>query len=249
MERFDLIPILKMAIKNIFILLLIGVISASGVFIYCKYFATPRYSSTGSLLVTNGAILTDLSTGERSTLNNTDIVASMNLVETVADILNTNGIYKKLAEKSEYAYTYKDLISRVSIARQSGDSLFIKISFSGSNADESLTLVNEFLELAPAYINEYVPNSEVAISKADSSTKVFPQTFYFMVISAVAGMGITLLILILIYSSNTVIKGEDDFAERFDIEILGNIPDFERSKASKYNSYNYAYHYYGRGGY
>lgn len=249
MERFDIIPILKMAVKNIFILLLVGVVFAGSVFAYCKFFATPKYSSDGSLLVTNGAILTDLSTGERSTLNNTDIVASINLVETVADILNTNGIYKKLAENLDYQYTYKDLMNRVTIARKSAESLFIKISFSASDADESIHLVNEFLELAPEYINEYVPNSEVAISKADSSTKIFPQTFSFMVISAVAGMGITLLILILIYSSNTVIKGEDDFAERFDIEILGNIPDFERSKASKYNSYNYAYHYYGRGGY
>lgn len=249
MERFDLIPILKMAVKNIFILLLVGFVFAGSVFAYCKFFATPKYSSTGSLLVTNGAILTDFSTGERSTLNNTDIVASMNLVETVADILNTNGIYKKLAENLDYEYTYKDLMGRVSISRKSSESLFIKISFSASDADESIRLVNEFLALAPEYINEYVPNSEVAMSKADSSTKVFPQTFSFMVISAVAGMGITLLILILIYSSNTVIKGEDDFAERFDIEILGNIPDFERSKASKYNSYNYAYHYYGRGGY
>ncbi len=249
MERFDLIPILKMAVKNIFILLIVGVVFAGSVFAYCQYFATPKYSSTGSLLVTNGAILTDLSTGERSTLNNTDIVASINLVETVSDILNTNGIYKQLSEALDYEYTYKDLISMVNISRKSSESLFIKISFSASDADESIKLVNTFLELAPKYINEYVPNSEVATSPADASVKTFPKTFSFMVIATVAGMGITLLILILIYSNNTLIKGEDDFTERFDIEILGNIPDFERSKASKYNSYNYAYHYYGRGGY
>lgn len=249
MERFDLVPIFKMAIKNIFILLLVGILFAVSMFTYCKFFATPKYSATGSLLVTNGAILTDLSTGERSTLNNTDIVASINLVETVSDILNTTGIYQRLAENLDYEYTYKDLMARVSIARKSTESLFIKISFSATDADESLKLVNDFLQLAPAYINEYVPNSEVAISPADSSTKTFPQTLPFMVIAAVAGMVLTLLVLILVFSSNTVIKGEDDFSERFDIKILGNIPDFERSKASKYNSYNYAYHYYGRGGY
>ena len=249
MERFDLIPILKMAVKNIFILILVGIVFAGSVFVYCNYFATPKYSSTGSLLVTNGAILTDISTGERSTLNNTDIVASINLVETVADILNTNGIYKNLAKNLNYEYTYKDLMSMVTISRKSSESLFIKVSFSASDTDESIKLVNTFLELAPSYINEYVPNSEVAFSPADSSVKTFPQTLSFMVIAAVAGMGITLLILVLIYSSNTVIKGEDDFSKRFDVEILGNIPDFDRSKSSKYNSYNYAYHYYGRGGY
>ena len=129
MERFDLVPIFKMAIKNIFILLLVGILFAVSMFTYCKFFATPKYSATGSLLVTNGAILTDLSTGERSTLNNTDIVASINLVETVSDILNTTGIYQRLAENLDYEYTYKDLMARVSIARKSTDSLFIKISF------------------------------------------------------------------------------------------------------------------------
>lgn len=249
MEKFDLMPILKLAIKNIFILLLAGIVTAGSALVYCKYFATPRYSATGSLLVTNGAILTDLSTGERSTLNNTDIVASMNLVETVADILKTNGIFKNLATELDNEYTYKDLMSRVAITRKSTDSLFINVTFSSSSADESILLVNKFLELAPKYINEYVPNSEVAVSKADSSSKVFPQTLSLMVISAAAGMAITLLILILVYSSNTVIKGEHYFAERFDVKILGNIPDFERSKSSKYNSYNYGYSYYGRGGY
>ncbi len=249
MEKFDLMPLLKLVVKNIFILLLAGMVAAGSVLVYCKYFATPRYSATGSLLVTNGAILTDLSTGERSTLNNTDIVASMNLVQTVGDILRTNGIFKNLAIELDNEYTYKDLMSRVSISRKNTDSLFINVTFSASTANESILLVNEFLELAPAYINEYVPNSEVAVSKADSSNKVFPQTLSFMVISAVAGMAIAFLILILVYSSNTVIKGEDDFAERFDVKILGNIPDFERSKSSKYNSYNYGYSYYGRGGY
>ena len=64
-----------------------------------------------------------------------------------------------------------------------------------------------------------------------------------MVIAAVAGMAVAFLILLLIHSTNTVIRNEDDFTERFDILALGNIPDFEKSKSDNYNAYNYYYNY------
>ena len=244
-EKFDLMPILKLAIKNVFILLLTGIVFAAAVFTYCKYIATPKYSATGSVLVTNGGIMVG-GTDDGETLSNTNIVASMNLVGTVGDILNTNGIYKRLAEQLGGDYTYNKLHSMAEVKRKNSSSLFINITFTASDEKESVKLVNEFLSLAPTYINEYVPNSEVAISLADSSQKVFPHTSSFMIIAAVVGMAIAFLILLLIHSTNTVIRNEDDFMERFDILVLGNIPDFERSKSDKYNAYNY--NYTGRGG-
>lgn len=247
MEKFDLMPILKLAIKNVFILLLTGIVFAGGVFAYCKFIATPKFSATGSVIVTNGGVM-NAGTEEGETLSNTNIVASINLVGTVVDILNTNGIYKELAEELDSDYKYNDLFSMVEVKRKSDNSLFIDITFTASDGDEARKIVNEFLHLAPNYINEYVPNSEVAVSPSDSYHKVFPHTASFMVIAAVAGMAVAFLILLLIHSTNTVIRNEDDFAERFDILVLGNIPDFEKSKSDKYNAYNYNYNYSGRGG-
>ncbi len=241
MEKFNLMQIIKLAVKNIFILILVGIVCASATFGYCKFIATPKYSATGSLLVTNGAIMSNYS--DMGTTNNTDIVASINLVETVSDILNTNGIYKLLAEELDGEYTYENLRSKVSVKRKSENSLFINISFSDKDPEMSIKLVNNFLSLAPSYINEYVPNSEVAVSYADASAKTYPQTFTLMVMATMAGMIISFLVLFLINSTNTIIKDEDSFAERFGIPVLGNIPDFEKSRSDKYSSYNYGYGY------
>lgn len=248
MEKFDLMPILKLAVKNVFILLLAGMVCAGMVFAYCKYVAVPKYSATGAIIVTNGAIMTDVSNSNNATLENTDIVASMNLVGTVSDILNTNGIYKLLAEEIDNEYTYRQLYSMANVRRKNENSLFINITFSATNPQKAKELVNEFLFLVPDYINEYVPNSEVAVSTADSSDKVFPQTTSFMIIACVVGMAGTFLILVLVHSTNTVVNNEEDFAERFDILVLGSIPDFEKSKSGKYGSYGYKYGYTGRGG-
>lgn len=250
MNKFDLMSIFKLAIKNAFLLLITGIVFATAVYGYCKFIVDPKYSATGSLLVTNGAILTDTTIdGDRSILNNTDIVASMNLVGTIDDILNTNGIYKRLSKEIDGRYSYQQLRAMVDVKRKSDKSLFINVSFTSTDPKEAINLVNEFLMLVPEYINEYVPNSEVAISTSDSAGKVFPQTTSLMAIAAVIGMVLVFAILVLIQSTNTVVQNEDDFTARFDIAVLATIPDFEKSKNDKYNSrYNYSYGYSNRGG-
>lgn len=250
MNKIDLMSIFKLVIKNAFLLLLTGVLFATAAYCYCEFIASPKYSATGSLLVTNGAILTDTNTiGDHSILDNTDIIASMNLVGTVDDILNTKGIYKRLSQEIDGKYSYQQLSSMVSVKRKSEKSLFINVSFTTTDSKEAIYLVNEFLMLAPEYINEYVPNSEVAISTSDTAGKVFPQPVSLMAIAAVIGMGLVFAILLLIEFTNTIIHSEDDFAARFDIEVLASIPDFEKSKNDKYNSrYNYSYGYSNKGG-
>ena len=254
MNKFDLMSLLKLAIKNAFLLLLTGIVFATAVFCYCKFVAIPKYSSTGSLLVTNGAILTETTIDDgTSTLDNTDIVASMNLVGTISDILNTKGIYMDMADELDGRYSYQQLLSMVKVERKSDRSLFINISFTANDPKDAVLLVNEFLMIAPTYINEFVPNSEVAVSTADNSSKVFPQTTTYMAIASVVGIALVYALLILIESTNTIIQGEEDFENHFNVEVLASIPDFESSRNNKYKDrysygYGYGYGYSKRGG-
>lgn len=57
MNNISLISLLKLALKHIYALLLAGVIFAAAAFSYCKFMAVPKYSATGSILVTNGSII------------------------------------------------------------------------------------------------------------------------------------------------------------------------------------------------
>ena len=66
---------------------------AAGAFGYCKFLATPEYTATASVLVTNGGIMVQESTNGQDTISTTDITASINLVDTVTDILETSDIY------------------------------------------------------------------------------------------------------------------------------------------------------------
>ena len=113
--------------------------------------AVPKYSATGSVLVTNGAIITDNNTvsSNSKTVSNTDIAASLQLANTITDILKTNDIYKELADNTGNKYLYTELKNNVVIKRRTTDTLFIDISFTASTPEEAKTLTNKFLELAP----------------------------------------------------------------------------------------------------
>jgi hypothetical protein len=55
-------------------------------------------------------------------------------------------------------------------------------------------------------------------------------------------------ILILIYSTNTIIRGEEDFLERFNVPVIGTIPDFANAHSEKYYKSSYYGGYYGKAG-
>lgn len=243
MKNISFFTLIEIALKNILIIILAAIITAVGAFCFCEFVAVPQYSATGSIMVTNGAIVSaniDELSGEN--INSADITASLNFAHTVTDILNTNGIFKNLSEKLGNKYSYGQLKGMANVTRRNTNTLFIDISFTANSREEAIELVNTYLEIAPDYINTFVPKSAVtATAIADTASQIFPRTLVITGIAGIFGAAIAYAIIFLIYSANTVIKGEDDFKDRFDIPILGCIPDFSTSKNEKYyKKYNYS---------
>ena len=108
-NNLSLIHLLKLALRYIYVLIVAGLICAVIAFSYCQFIAVPKYSATGSVLVTNGAIIADSNNSENTaskSVSNTDISASLQLANTIIDILKTNDIYKELAVNTGGKYTY-----------------------------------------------------------------------------------------------------------------------------------------------
>lgn len=251
MRGITLFSLLNLALKHIVALILSAVIFATAAFSYCEYVATPRYSATGSVLVTNGVIKvgTDINeNGESVKLENTDIVASLNFMATAIDMLKQNEIYKLLAEKINNKYTYNQLVGMSKIERRNDNSLYIDITFTAPSKDEAVKLVNEYMELTPNYIKNHVDSIAVSFNPVDYASKIYPRTITTTFLFAVLGAAIVFSILILIFLMNSTITDEDEFKERFDIQVIGSIPDFASARSRKsYKYYNRYSGYYGRG--
>ena len=247
MNNISLVDLLKLALRYIYILIAVALVAAIVAFSYCSFAVNPRYSSTGSIVVTNGAIINDASvqTSSSTTANKvtgSDISASLLLSNTIIDILNTNDIYKQLASELGDKYSYTNLMSRATVKQRNEDTLFIDVSFSADAPEEAQTLVNNFLELVPDYIAKFIPGSTAAVTTtADGAVKIYPQTTKTVFVAAIAGALLSYAVIYVVSIFNTTIKSEEDIKASCNLTVLGNIPDFSSaSSAKKYKYYGYS---------
>lgn len=238
MKEISLMYLLDLALRRLWALILAAVVFATAAFCYCKFLATPQYTATASVLVTNGGIMTKTDNDGNETISTTDISASINLVDTVMDILETSEIYKKLSDQFDNEYSYRQLKSRTSISSKADHSMFVDVSFRASSPEEATKMVNAFVELTPEYIVEFVPYSNVAVAAtADSAALVFPRTTTTSALAGIVGAVLAFAIALLVDSFDQAIAGESDFTKNYDIPLIGSIPDFE--SIGVVNSSNY----------
>ena len=97
MNNISIYRLFKILVKNIVTIILVAVLCGVSAFVYFNYLVEEKYAATGSVMVTNGAILQgDASSGP---VKGSDISASIYLLPTVKDILSSNDIYKMLADE------------------------------------------------------------------------------------------------------------------------------------------------------
>ena len=230
MDEISLSSIFNMIIRKIWAVIIAIVLCGSLAFTYCEVFETPVYQTKASIIVTNGAVITD---SINSTVSNTDLAASLYLVDTCVDILKSQGIYQELSSAIADKYSYKALKSSFSVSRRSEESLFVDISFKSTSKNEAIEIVNAFADLSSNYICEAIPSATVAVMEhSDSAAVVSPRTVFSTVLFALLGAIISSLIIVIISMLDKAIKGEDDFKESFDIPVLGAVPDFDASSST-----------------
>lgn len=243
MNNISLISLLKLAVKHIFLLIFAGLVCAAAAFSYCNFIAQPKYSATGSVIVTNGSIINNNASDTASQTSSknvsyTDINASLQLADTINDILNTNDIYKLLSNEEQNRYSYSNLKGRSTVKRRSTDSLFIDVTFTASTPEEAQRLANRFLKLAPEYIANYIPSANAAVTTSpDMAVKTYPRTSFLTAAAALIGVIIAFAVVYILSLFNNSINSEEDITDNYDIALLGNIPDFASAKSKEYSAY------------
>lgn len=237
-------------LKNILVIIISAVICASGAYIYCEKFTDERFMAQGDILVTNGGINTsngetnennnpadgNTSNGD-SAVGNTDVVASINLLPTIRSILKGVGVYKDfavyLSENSNYKFNYKTLKAAATVGEGDTHSLIVTVSFELGSAKEAIDITNHFLKFAPSYIEAKIKGSRVeADAECDSAVQTAPRTMSTAAIAGIFGAVLCYVIVFLITILNSTIQSDEDFSARYNIPVIGNIPDFSISHSN-----------------
>lgn len=248
MRNLSLFTLLRLALKHIVLLVLVAVIAAAAAFSYCKFVVTPLYTASGTIYLNNGGIGQKIQTEdllEDSTVSNVDLTTSRNLVNYMMSFLGSEQeIYKQLAVNLGYeAEYYKSLKGGFSFPEPEDNSMHLSVSYTSDDREMAVVVLNEFFEILPSYANTYFAEElEFGSPNLDGyAVKTYPSTFSTMVTFSLIATVVTYLIILIVYSSNTIIQNDDDFKERFKIPVIGCVPDFAQAKSqSYYNYYNYS---------
>lgn len=220
---------------------------AAGVtFVYNSNYVSPVYMAQSSVLATNGGIvqedITQVESEMESMLNtsskigSSDVASSLNIVDTYIDILKTYSFYEKLAtqpELSSYGFSATQLKKMVAVERRSSYSLFIDIKVKYSDAATAIIVANSIANLAPEYIQSMISNSYVLpADKCISAYLTSPLTVRNSILTGLIAAFAMIVIFILIAATDNTIKSEEDITKRYNVAVLGVVPDFE-TKSSK----------------
>ncbi len=247
MQEISLYVIFKIARKRILPLIVTFVLAAAFAFSYCKFIATPIYGATASIIVTNGAVVAteNASTSSGDKVLGSDIQASLLLADSVVDILRTADIYQSVADKlgrqDKTQYDYKSIMNHTTVVRRGEDTLFIDITFKDPDPYKAMKVANSFAEESSYYVKDFISKSSPkVVSKAHKATLVSPHTARTTLLVSFGATAVLFIVLLLIELFNNTVKGEEDFTSRYNIPVLGTIPDFEEArKVSSYRKGGY----------
>ncbi len=245
MNEISLWQVLNIIIKRLWIIILVAILVAGITFVYNSNYVDPVYLAQSSVLATNGGIVQEDENqienefssmyDTSSKIGSSDVASSLNIVDTYIDILKTYSFYEKLAAQPEltsYGFSATQLKKMTTVERRSSYSLFIDINVKYSDAATAIIVANSIANLAPEYIQSMITNSYVLpADKCISAYLTSPLTVRNSILTGLIAAFVMVVIFILIAATDNTVKSEDEITKRYNVAVLGVVPDFETNKS------------------
>lgn len=241
MNEFSVASLLNIARKCIGYLIAAVIVCAVAAYCYCEFIVTPTYQSRVSFVASNGGVGSAID--DSGKIISSDVSASLAMINTYVDILKTSGAYKQLETVLGGKYDHRQLRGMVAVEMRSEDSLFIDVRVTSTDPEDSVAIANAFLSIGESYVSNAMnePDKKLILKAEDSSsaTQNYPSTMRSVFMAAAFGFIFVYAIALIVSMLDKTIKGETDFAENYDIPILGNVPNFKSAAKGekKYEKY------------
>ncbi|RIO51680.1 Wzz/FepE/Etk N-terminal domain-containing protein [Staphylococcus pasteuri] len=219
--KVDLSRIFKVLRKNIKKLITIPVIFMILSAIFTSLFVTPKYAASTQILVNQKQI-------ENNVVNPNNVQNSLQSVNTYAEIIKSPRILERVSKELDYKYDVKELSSFVKVTNQS-NSQIINVSIVTENAKVSAKIANKVAKVFAKEVPDImdVDNVSVLSKASDTENKVAPNITNNMLLTGLAALGLTLLIIYLKHILDRRIKTEQDVLDELQLPVLSVIQKFK----------------------
>ena len=233
-EYIDLGQIVRVLWKYAVLILIVGILFATLLFLYAQMFVTPRYEANALFYVNNSTF--SLSSAVR--ISTGELNAASDLVDTYVAILQSRANMELVIEESGVDYTYEQLREMVSAKAVNSTGLF-QVTVNSSNPEEARALANTIATILPDKISDIVTNSSVEVVDyaVTPHTRVSPSYMKYAAVGLLFGMVLCSAVVLLISYFDDVIHDEDYLLQNYDAPVLATIPDLMAKTPKKYGYY------------
>ena len=230
----DIFKLLRMLLSKLHVILFCGLLL--GVLAYAAVYllVTPQYVASTMLYVNNAS-----SKEGSTTITQSDLYASTQLVDTYSAIITSETFLKQVIAKADVDMEAEQLAKHLE-TKAVNDTEVFKVSVMNEDPKAATRIANAIADIAPSQISAIVDGSSVkVIDYASIPTDIeSPNYRKYAFLGVILGLLLSIIVILAREIMDTTIKSESDL-EDWDLPVLGVIPDF--SDAKKHKSYGYRY--------
>lgn len=234
--EIDIQKILQIVQKKWKVFVACGLIGVIVAFLFASYGVAPKYTSKVSFLayVKNDTVEVNDSTGGAASAN-TKSTYTIKMIPTYITLLQTDDFYNNLKTASGVDMTIGQLKSAITY-QQTQDTTIFSVSVTTGDADASKKIADYISEAAPKAIQESNDNDVTTVKVIDPATKGLAQKANVVMYAAVGlilGLALAFAYALIRDMLDVHFKTEEDVTSRYNIPLLGSIPDFESASSRK----------------
>lgn len=230
--EIDLKEIISACMRRIWLIIISTVVAAAVVYIYTALFITPVYKTEATFYVNNSVI-----SGDSQKITSSDLATAQRLVLTCTNIIKSDTVLEKVAERAGMDVSAAQLRGMISAADIDETEMF-RVQVRHKDPIQAAKIANTIAEVAPQEIaNIIVGSTTKVVDRAKIPVNPSsPNKTTNTVLGALAGLVLSVAVVVVTALLDVRIKSEDDLTNICDIPVLGVIPEFAEDSKSGFGA-------------
>lgn len=225
-KEINIQDIISETLKRWWLIAISVIVCGAIFFTYSNFFIDELFTSEGSVYVDNKAQEIISSEIKNNTANLYDLTTAEMLVDTYIEILSSNSFFELIRKNIDTPYTAKQLKGTVRYSRvEETGVIYVKVT--SSSPEEANEICNAVLKYANHQIMTVMEVGSVRIIDDASMPEYrsYPNVTSNTLLGMILGALIALVIIFLIHFFDVRIKTIEDIESKYDLVVLGTIPN------------------------
>lgn len=231
--KLNLVDLLHIAYRWMFLLIAITLVCGIIGYSYSYFLVKPVYISTGNLYVSS--VRSEYMQEELDNLPTSVINASALLAADCVEIIEYDSVLSSVVAACDSKVTPKEVAGMLKATPVSVDSPLLEITVTAADPYVAYDVATAVLEVAPARLLEVagVPGSIMVVEEAKNPVYSKTSPIVHCIIGCLVGFVLGLLLVLFLELMDNRIKQTDDILEKYNIPVIGVVPNIRSPKAPK----------------